>query len=263
MKETVSFLLEREPYQIILLSLFITGLIPFSGQYAAHVAGRRGWLHHTEGFQGVMVTAIATLFSLFSAFVANDIWSRLEVARSAVVREADGIQLMMRLTEGLPAGETKYMYNALEAHVKTAVEDEWPKMALGRSSPKAVDGISGIAEAIVTFEVGKSEGAEFQGRLLTTFSQIRDSWRIRTEIAKDRGLTIKWFGMLVFGFLTQICIGLVHVTRPKAMFVAQTIFALAFATLCSFLFMYEFPFSHMTPISHEPLQTAIELKHIR
>jgi hypothetical protein len=47
------------------------------------------------------------------------------------------------------------------------------------------------------------------------------------------------------------------------MFIAQTIFALAFATLCGLLFMYEFPFSNLTPISSEPLRMAISLKHIR
>jgi hypothetical protein len=263
MREIVSLLLDWEPYQIILLSFCIAGFIPFLGQLAVFYAQKRGWIKHFDGFQAVMVTAIGVLFSLFSAFVANDIWYRLETARASVIREADGIQLMMRLTEGLPSGETKFMYNALESHVKTAVDEEWSLMEKGKSSENSIASIAGIVEAIVTFEVGKSEGSEFQGRLLNTFNQIRENWRIRTEIAKDRNLTIKWFGMLMFGFLTQICIGITHITRPKAMFVAQTIFALAFATLCGLLFMYEFPFSHLTPISPDPLRMAIEIKHLR
>jgi hypothetical protein len=173
------------------------------GQFAVLYAHKKGWIKHFDGFQVVMVTAVGILFSLFSAFVANDIWLRLETARAAVIREADGIQLMMRLTEGLPAGETKFMFNALEAHVKTAVDDEWAQMAKGKSSENSINSISGIVEAIVTFEVGKGEGSEFQGRLLNTFNQIRENWRIRTEIAKDRNLTIKWFGMVMFGFLTE------------------------------------------------------------
>jgi hypothetical protein len=263
MSEIVATLLGWQPYQIVLFSLLIAGVIPFLSLLVVYLLSKKGLLSYVDGFHSTNINAIAILFSLFSAFVANDIWIRLEAARSAVIHEADGIQLMMRLTEGLSAGETKFMYNALKAHVKTAVEDEWGQMEQGKSSEKAVQSLSNIVEAIVTFEVGKNEGPEFQGRLLATFIQIRDNWRIRTEIAKDRSFTIKWFGMIIFGFLTQIAIACAHASKPKSMFIAQTIFALAFATPISLLIMNEFPFSHMTPISSEPLQTAIELKNTR
>lgn len=246
-----------QPHQVLGLSLLLAALVPGTVQLLCLHPRIWARLRSMHGVEPAMIGSVAVLFSLFAAFLANDIWARNQAAHTAVEREADGIQMMVRLTDGLVDAESKLMRRALEGHVTIAVEDEWPRMLEGQASKKADAKISAIAATIITFEVGKSEGPEFQSRLLGAFNQIRENWRIRIAIAQDRKLSIKWYGALLFGLLTQISIGVVHISNRKAMLVAQVIFGIAFAMLSAMLFVNEFPFSQMAPISVAPLQAAL------
>lgn len=252
-------LVDLQTYQVVLLSLVVCGLVPAFFEIALKIPRLGRILNGMAGVEPAMIGSIGLLFGLFAAFLANDIWTRQETARVAVVSEAEGIQRMMRLADGLATGEAKLIKNALAAHIKLAMEEDWPAMLDGRISPKSSAKVGEISAAIITFEVGKSEGPEFQGRLLDAFNDIRTNWSLRSRMAEDRRITIKWYGVLLFGFLTQVAIAVVHIARLRAMFVAQSIFGLAFASLCAIMFINEFPFSRLTPISPAPLVTALHL----
>lgn len=251
--------LQLEPYQLVLVSLVIASVVPFLiflVQRQPKLFARfssDGWL-----VEPAIIGPVSLMFGLFAAFLANDIWGTNVAARNAVLQEADGVQAMLRYTEPLPDAEAKMMKNVLTTYVRKAIDNEWPKMRDGQVDPEAVDRLRAISNAIIIFEVGKSEGAVIQGRLLDAFNQIRVNWQTRTRIAQERQVTIKWHGVILFALLTQIAIGVVHFRRMRAMLVAQSIFGLAYALSTVLLFINEFPFSQLAPISAEPLARAYE-----
>jgi hypothetical protein len=254
-----SYLLQLQPYQIVLISFVIAAVIPLifltmeQQPRLRSIFGSDEWL-----VEPAMIGSVGLMFGLFAAFLANDIWGTNVLARNAVLQEADGIQAMLRYSEPLPEAEAKMMKNVLTTYVKKAIENEWPKMTAGEIEPEASNRLRAISNAIIIFEVGKSEGAVIQGRLLDAFNQIRVNWQTRVRIAQERSITIKWQGVILFGLITQIAIGVVHFRRPKAMLVAQGIFGFAFALTTVLLFINEFPFSPLDPISAEPLIRAFE-----
>lgn len=254
-----AFLVNLQPYQIVLLSLVVAGLVPAFFEIVRKIPRLRPFLNGMVGVEPAMIGSVGLLFGLFAAFLANDIWTRQEAARAAVINEAEGIRRMMRLADGLALGEAKLIKNALVAHIELAMEEDWPAMLDGRTSQKSSAKVGEIAATIITFEVGKNEGPEFQGRLLDAFNDIRTNWSLRSRMAEDRRITIKWYGVLLFGFLTQIATAVVHITRPRAMIAAETIFGMAFAIICAIMAINEFPFSPLTPIPPDPLVKALHL----
>lgn len=260
MTAMTAFLLDFEPYQLTLMALLMVTIIPFlffllEQQPELHARlCRDDWQ-----VEPAMIGSVGLMFGLFSAFLANDIWGTNVAARTAVLQEVDGIHAMLRYSEPLPNAEGKMMRNVLTIYVKKAIENEWPKMTRGEADPEASNRLRAISNAIIIFEVGKSEGAVIQGRLLEAFNQIRVNWQTRTRIARERQITIKWQGVILFGLLTQIAIGLVHFRRLKGMLLAQTIFGWAFALTTVLLFINEFPFSSLDPISAEPLIKTLEV----
>ncbi|MBF0426299.1 MAG: cache domain-containing protein [Magnetococcales bacterium] len=253
-----SSLADWQPYQIYLLAVMIASIVPVAFMLLLRQMRASEFIQSISGVEPAVISSVGLLFGLFSAFLANDIFNRNELAQSAVLQEAEAVRSMARLTSGLEIGEAQLMHRALEEHIQTAINDEWQRMTLGGMSSDSPAKIGAIMAAIVTFEVGKREGPEFQSRLIQTFSQIRDNWRTRTRIAQERKFTIKWYGLLLFGILAQIAIGVVHISRPRPLMVAQLIFGVAFAVLCAILFVNQFPFSHLAPISSLPLQTALD-----
>ena len=131
-------------------------------------------------------------------------------------------------------------------------------MAEGSRSKELLGKVRTISGLIIAGDVGKEAGPTIQGRLIDAFTQMRDSRQTRVQLAENRKLTIKWYALMIFGFLTQLAIAVVHINRPHAQALAQVIFGLAFAACLAILITNEFPFSPMNPISSEPLQKALE-----
>ena len=94
--------------------------------------------------------------------------------------------------------------------------------------------------------------------MIDAFTQMRDNRQTRVQIAENRRLTIKWYALIIFGLLTQVAIGIVHINRPAPHLIAQLVFSAAFASCLTILMLNEFPFSAMNPVSAEPLQKAME-----
>ena len=110
-------------------------LIPFILLYA--IAAAIVWLTHLSparpffasciGIAGPFFASVAVLFSLFAAFLANDVQHRNTEAEAAVFREADGLRTILRLGEALgPAGDP--VKTAAFSYADAVLTKEWPEM---------------------------------------------------------------------------------------------------------------------------------------
>ena len=71
--------------------------------------------------------SVAVLFSLFAAFLANDVQHRAAEAQQAVLREANGIRTILRLSEALGAPGVP-LKSAVVSYGRSVLKSEWPTM---------------------------------------------------------------------------------------------------------------------------------------
>lgn len=215
--------------------------------------------HHIAAFTGAepaIIGTVSLLFGLFAAFLANDIWTRNQIARQAVIEEGDAIRNLARLAEGLDKQNVETMRDALVDYVKVVVEKDWPLMQTGERSLEVLAKVRTISNLIVSGPIGKAVGPTVQSKMLDSFVHLREKRQIRTILAENRTFTIKWHALVLFGLLTQLAITITHLSKPRPMLLGQLVFGLALATCLSILVTNEFPFSHLNPISPEPLESA-------
>lgn len=213
---------------------------------------------HSSEIEPAVIGAVAILFGLFAAFLANDIWSRNQVAIQSVVQEGDAIRTLARYTEGMPASYNEQMRAALTDYAKTVIEKDWPMMLDGKRSTELLAKVRVISSYIVSGDIGKAAGPTIQGRMLDAFTSMREARQTRVQLAEARTLSVKWHALYLFGLLTQLAIGFAHVHRPREQLIAQAIFGLALATCVTILIVNEFPYSRINPVSAEPLQKAMD-----
>jgi hypothetical protein len=79
-----------------LLYLLAAGLT-----WLTHLSPARPFFASCVGVVGQFFASVAVLFSLFAAFLANDVLRQSDAAEEAVAREADGVRTILRLTEAL------------------------------------------------------------------------------------------------------------------------------------------------------------------
>ena len=84
-------------------------VVPFIVLYAiaagivwlTHKSAARPYFASCVGITGPFFASVAVMFGLFAAFLANDVQRRDSEAQAAVIREADGVRTILRISEGL------------------------------------------------------------------------------------------------------------------------------------------------------------------
>lgn len=254
----VHTLLSWPVWAIVVLCISVTTLPPVIFWWLSHHSSLKQRLVKLSGVEPAMIGAVGLLFGLFAAFLANDIWTRNQIAENAVAQEGDAIRTLARYAEGMSKKSNEAMRDALVDYATTVIDKDWPKMTEGTRSKELLSRVRVISSMIISGDIGKEAGPGIQGRMIDAFTQMRDNRQTRVQIAENRRLTIKWYALIIFGLLTQVAIGIVHINRPAPHLIAQLVFSAAFASCLTILMLNEFPFSAMNPVSAEPLQKAME-----
>ena len=206
------------------------------------------------GIAGPFFVSVGVLFSLFAAFLANDVWRQLERAQLAVALEADGIRTILRLAEA--EGEIgKPLEAAALNYTNLVVTSEWPAMQIGKESSEALAALQGLALALVSKEFASNAPAAFHQAAVDAFVEIRHARTDRIAISSRRGQSINWLGMVFLGVLTQVAVAVVHLEKLRPQALALTVFTFAFAATVALIGLNERPFAGV-PIDPTPLNAA-------
>lgn len=115
---------------IILAAAAVAGLAVALVQWRA-----RGPILVDSGRGRPMVTVTGTLFTVVLAFVILAAFNTYDGARSGAESEANAVLDMARTAPLFPAGERDRLRSDLVCYGRAVVNEEWPAMRNGRSSP--------------------------------------------------------------------------------------------------------------------------------
>ena len=237
-------------------------LLPFVVLYA--IAALIVWLTHQSparpyfascvGIPGPFFASVAVLFGLFAAFLANDVQRRDTEAQAAVLREADGVRTILRISEAL--GETAEPVRAAAVlYAQSVLDEELPAMRRGAiADDLAALRNLGVAMLAPSFTASAPQAA--QTALLDGLVEVRQARLTRMTLAGDASAPINWLATIMLGVFTQIAIAVVQLDKIRPQALALFVFTTAFATTVALIGLGERPFSGRA-IDDSPLRTAI------
>ena len=112
---------------IVLIPFVVLFCIAAAIVWLTHLSRLRPFFISCIGITGPFFASVAVLFSLFAAFLANDVRHRAGQAQAAVLREADGIRTILRLSEALGAPGVP-LKAAVVDYGQSVLDKEWPRM---------------------------------------------------------------------------------------------------------------------------------------
>lgn len=80
---------------------------------------------------------VGTMYAVVLGFVVVTTWQTLASASSTVVREANAVADLERLSRGLPVHDRRQIQQAARAYVRLVIDEEWPALAQRSSSERA------------------------------------------------------------------------------------------------------------------------------
>lgn len=212
-------------------------LAPFFGRSAQIVAPYAG--------------SLAILFSVFTVFVATDIWSHRDKAEEAVARQADALRLLRGIAEGL--GEQGQALGRLVADYGEAqTAADW-RSSRGR---QAAEALQQRLHAEVLF--GEAAGAEKLVRRTAAEAilVVRHSHQDLAAAATSRTSRQKWTAAVILAVFAQMALVLVHLGRPRGSVLASVLFSAGAAFILWVTLVRIDPFVGADPISLQPIATA-------
>jgi len=238
-------------------------LVPFALLYL--VAAGIVWLTHLSparpffasciGIVGPFFASVAVLFSLFAAFLANDVRHQSDEAAQAVAHEADGLRSIMRLSEalGAPAAPVRA---AAGAYADAVLEQEWPAMRRGAILSEDLRPLRNLTSAVLTHDLAASAPAAAHQALVDALIEVRQARLERVTLIASRSAPVNWLGVVILGVLTQVAVAVVQLDKMRPQALALFVFTTAFAATVVLIGLYARPYA-ANGVSDAPLRAAV------
>ena len=240
---------------IVVLPFIVLYAIAAGIVWLTHKSPARPYFASSVGITGPFFASVAVMFGLFAAFLANDVQRRDSEAQAAVLREADGVRTILRISEGL-GQQADPVKTAVINYAQSVLDEELPAM---RQRGMIVEDLAALRTLGVTMlapSFTSSAPPAAQNAMLGGLISLRAARLQRLTLAGDTSAPINWLATIMLGILTQIAIAVVQLDKIRPQALALFVFTTAFATTVALIGLGERPFSGR-PIDDSPLRTAI------
>lgn len=183
--------------------------------------------------------AITSLFALFLAFLAGDIWvSNRNAANAARVEE----HALERLSHALAVmGEDGVRGRALAAeYARTTFETEWRRLGNHQKDPAARRAVSELRRLFLTAAPNARDAVVAEG--LDAIQALDMARAERLALGAAQGQSYRWAAVLILSLLSHIGVAIVHAGRPKAVAVSLVMFSVAASLALWILVLHDDPY---------------------
>jgi hypothetical protein len=191
-----------------------------------------------------MLPPLGILFALLVGFIAVEVWSNFDKAKSAVATEASALRAIVLLAEDFPENEKTRVYALINRHIDDAVNKEWPEMAHQRATLSTLPTplIQELHDTLAMKPANDVQRAA-QPEMVRALHTALDARRQRIVISQSTVGDVKWAGILLQGLCTLIAIAMVHSGNRLSCAITLTIFATGIALSVLLIAAYSRPFT--------------------
>jgi hypothetical protein len=211
-----------------------------------------------SGFSGLeaykLVAPLTALLLTFSLVQAMGIAHAVD---AAVDQEAANLVQLDRALARLPDARAQQLHVALQAYVRSVVEQEWPAQQQGRRSPETSRRFRALLAGTRGLVAPPGGPESVYVSVARTMDDVTDDRARRLGAAEAALPTIYWW--VVIG-LFMVLLGLsAFLPRGREWTVSVCAHAAALGLLMGLLFIVDRPLVGETSVSARPLQRALSL----
>jgi hypothetical protein len=156
---------------------------------------------------GFIYAVLGVSYAVLLGLVLVAVWEKWDAAETVATDEANELAGIFWFAHALPQPEGRHVQELVRSYARVVVEEEWPLMAQGRSSPKAwatLDELRGTILGLKPTTDAKQTGYD-QMRYEEMLVQLHDLGNARRErlLAAEQGLPpILWVVLILGGVIT-------------------------------------------------------------
>lgn len=240
----------------------LTALFGMTATLLVWVAFGRPFDASIRRFDGVVAPffgSVAILFALMAGFLASDIADRNRQAARAVQTEAAELRNVFTLSVASKTDMASIRAD-WAAYIKAVARDEWPAMTNGDSAPSVDKAFDALLRELSEPSIAREAGTAVNVALINAAVRVSSARSERLSLASDSTSELKWSIVLILGVMTQVAIGVVHLTKRNAQVAALAVFSVAAVIALGLIALQEHPFAGAVRLGPEPLTELLKLQ---
>jgi hypothetical protein len=151
---------------------------------------------------GFIYAVLGVAYAVLLGLMLIAVWEEWDAAAATATDEANELAEVYWLAHQLPAPEGRHIQELARSYAQVVVEEEWPLMQQGRSSPKAWATLDELRGTIEGLDPPAGPALVRYNQLLEQLHGLGDARRERLLDAQEGIPTILWVVMIVGGVIT-------------------------------------------------------------
>lgn len=191
------------------MSTTVLGLIIVAGTIAISIVGLRfarrlprERFAQSQDAVGVMFSAVGVLYTVMLAFLVVLVSEQFNGASDLTQQEAAKISNLLRDANAFPVPIRNEIQGRLVTYTKSVIDDEWPTMAHGESSPITQIRYQRVWGAYYDYRPQTNHAQQFYGESITRLNDLGQDRRLRVISSEASIPGIMWIMLVIGGVIT-------------------------------------------------------------
>ena len=207
---------------------------------------------------GFIYAVLGIAYAVLLGLVLVAVWEQFQVATNTAEREADELAEIFWLGHRLPPPEGHRLQELSRSYARVVVEEEWPMLARGESSPRAWDLIDEIRLTVQDLNPDTDAEQVLYDQGLERVHDLADARRDRLVEAREGIPNILWVVLVVGAIVTvgfTYLFGLEDTTTHTLM---VALLALVIGLVLFTIGSLEYPFSGDARLGPEAFELVLK-----
>lgn len=213
-----------------------------------------------EGVVGPFFGSVGILFALLTGFLASDVADRNRQAARAAQVEAGELRNIFALSVAA-ASDMRDIRAAWGDYTRAAIKDDWPAMEHGAQAASVNAAYDALLREVSDPKIATESGAAVHAALMSATVRLGTARSDRLALSNDRTGTLKWSIVLLLGVMTQIAVGVVHLTKRNPQIAALAVFSISAVIALGLIALQERPFAGDVRVAPTALQDVLKLQN--
>jgi hypothetical protein len=179
-----------------------------------------------RGVTSSYISAVALLFSLYGGLMAKEVWDKRTSLDNDIGTEISSLRSLLRITEAVDPNNDTQIRSEIYRYMDEIRKEEYEMRVSETNFIKAIP-LQSLYNLVI--QDGVINDSSVKSAFLNSLEKLRSARidRLLTEL--DAISNEKLAVLFLFGFLTQVAIGLAHVGHSRVVFVTIMLFSLGFS----------------------------------
>jgi hypothetical protein len=153
---------------------------------------------------GAVFSIVGTLLTVILAFVVVVVWEAMGTADDRAALEAGVLGDVMRDAGLFPEPERTELRNEFREYAEAVINEEWPLMANGGSSPHVKQILDRIFVTFSRIQPTTNAETNLHNEMLTGINELSDHRRLRLLSADNKVPPLMWYILIIGGVVTVL-----------------------------------------------------------